>query len=768
MASSIFFNGRKISIPGAYTKIDASALDQVELGANGIVAVLGTAEGGKPVDAFTSVNDVPRLTTPQQGLDLYRDGDLREAIQMLFNPSTDPDIPGGAVQVIPMKVNPATQASGSLSNAYGAALDLTSKDYGAFADQINVLVAAGTNKGKAITVTFEDETEAVDDLAGDAIFTLKYTNPGTGWDTMTANVVSGGSVECDATRAENGLDSQITAQMAGNDTLIVASDSVADTTQSVTVYGLDDSGDPATEIFNLNGTTNQVGTQTFSKIHGVLISAAHAGTVTVKDSTDVTTHVSATTGTNSRGLFVNVAMYVSGSVVTAVAGGASTDELLLIGKNATGGSIVEKITLNGTTPVVSVGSFSLIEYIAAGDVAAATAVTYSAQAAKANVLVQSTVQKAADYFNSRFVTGSGGFVFTIETTQPTLGLDKLDVTDGAAGAVSILDPAEPEFYADLYTIQQWFEDSSQYIDAEISSGAIGGAPSNLTAPVFLSGGTEGTTTTDDWQAALNWLKEVEANSVVVLTGTPAIHAQLEAHCAYMGGQGRNERDGFVGLLNAGLTDVPTKTEAKAQIVDINSRHIRAFAQAIERYNIAGVRTEFAPYFLGCIAAGMQAGSTVGTPLTRKYANVLAFRQDSSWSPVTDSEELINAGLCFLEQKDGVGRRFVRNITTHLSSNNLAYIEASANEAINFTAKSVRNGLEDFVGNKAFAGNIAAIRDKAANILQLLLDEGVVVDFSDPIASLSGDTVSVSFGVAPVLPINFIPVTINLTTATLAA
>jgi hypothetical protein len=27
MASSIFFNGRKISIPGAYTKIDASALD---------------------------------------------------------------------------------------------------------------------------------------------------------------------------------------------------------------------------------------------------------------------------------------------------------------------------------------------------------------------------------------------------------------------------------------------------------------------------------------------------------------------------------------------------------------------------------------------------------------------------------------------------------------------------------------------------------------------------------------------------------------------
>lgn len=47
-ASTIFFNGRLISIPGAYTEVDASGLEAVGLGASGLVALMGTSIGGKP------------------------------------------------------------------------------------------------------------------------------------------------------------------------------------------------------------------------------------------------------------------------------------------------------------------------------------------------------------------------------------------------------------------------------------------------------------------------------------------------------------------------------------------------------------------------------------------------------------------------------------------------------------------------------------------------------------------------------------------------
>ena len=53
MASTIFFNGRVIATPGSYSEVDASGLEQVGLGASGIVAIVGTAEGGVPASAYS-------------------------------------------------------------------------------------------------------------------------------------------------------------------------------------------------------------------------------------------------------------------------------------------------------------------------------------------------------------------------------------------------------------------------------------------------------------------------------------------------------------------------------------------------------------------------------------------------------------------------------------------------------------------------------------------------------------------------------------------
>ncbi len=139
--STIFFNGRLISVPGSYTEVDASGLESVGLGASGFVALLGTSKGGKPYSAVDPSNVPGTLqiaTRAQQGFDWFREGDLREAAALTFGPSADPDVPGGAQRIYFCKVNPAAQSAAAFDNVDGEAMALTSKDYGFHTTQINV------------------------------------------------------------------------------------------------------------------------------------------------------------------------------------------------------------------------------------------------------------------------------------------------------------------------------------------------------------------------------------------------------------------------------------------------------------------------------------------------------------------------------------------------------------------------------------------------------------------------------------------------------
>ena len=764
MATTIFFNGRVISVPGSYSEVDASGLETVGLGAAGIVALLGTVEGGRPVSDIEETKDFIRVKKPEQGYTFFRSGDVKEAIPMLFAPGKDPNILGGAVEVVVMKTNPSTQSAASFSNAQGPAMDVESRDYGAFTEQINVSIADGTVQGKLITIIFEDQTESVDDLGGDDIFKVKYVKPTNGWDTMDCEVLAGGVIQCNATRDVVGLDGDVTP-LAADDTIQVVSDNAGDVGMTVTVYGLDDTAAPIKEQFTLAGTAVQQGTKTFGlgKVLGVAIVGTTAGTVTVQRTTGPATIMTLTAGADPvKGLVRGVTMFAN-SILSLVADGATTKDVIVVGTDSTGAQILEKITLTGAVSVDGVATFATITHIVLGDVEAARTVTMSGLAVKTSPSVQNTIFKVYDYFNARqeiISTVVYGFVCTLVTGQTKFDPANLDVTLSASNCLS---PAEPGFKADLYAVVAWINQNSVLISASVASGASGGFPDNTSAPVFLTGGTEGIAQFSDYQTALNLLKKVRVNTIVVLSGDPAVHAALDAHCAYMGGIGRSERDGFVGMLNASLTDVPTKDEAKSQAVDLNTRHIRALAQAIERYDTNGERKEFLPPFHACIAAGMQAGSPVGESLTFKYANVLGFRQHNSWNPTDDAEEMIQGGILFLENVEGVGRRYVRNITTHLSSNNIAFIEGSVNEAVNFAVFNFRTNLEFAVGRKGFSGTINATKSIAIGTLGLLVDAQVLVTWRSLQIELIVDVMEVGVEIAPVIPINFVKSTVHLVT-----
>jgi hypothetical protein len=760
MATSIYFNGARTSRPGAQSKLDATGLDSLGYGSLGRVAILGTAQGGKPMNEITKVDDLIVIKTPGKEGETFRSGDLLEAVPIAFNPANDPVVTGGALDVICCKVNDATQSTGQLSNAHGAAIDLESVDYGAHTQQVNVAIATGTTKGKLVTIVFEDVTEVGDDIGGDTMFTLTYAH-GTGgaWETMTAAVVSGGGVEAYGTKTDPGLDGDVTTLAAPSRVEIVSSNA-ADTTQIVDIFGLSSIGVATRERLTLNGTTAVPTTTTWAadSVWGMEITGTTAGTVTCRVLSGGATVLSAVAGVDPiKGATRGLGLFVGGGVVTVVAGGASTKKLILAGYSAAGVYQVEVLTLAGTTPVVGALTWSRLTTLVMGQVAAATTVTFSATAVATTPAIHDTLTKVADHYNAK-IEGGNGFTLTLVTASVDMDPAELDVS---ASAANIFGPLAPAFLADLWAVINWINDNSAYVTAAMATGAHAGAPSNTTTPLYLVGGAEGTANRAKYLAALNFLKKIEVNTIVALTGDPSVHADIEAHCAYMCGAGRKERDGVVGLLNTGLTDVPTKTEIKTQIAALNSRHVRAVAEAFDRYDRNGVKTEYLPPFLAVAVAGMQAGTSVGEPLTRKYLDVLDVRCDSSWDQEEDVEEMLTAGLMFTERVDGQGFRWCRNITTYTRSSNLAYTEASANQAANYAAQLFRTDMETQVGRKGTGQSLVALKALGETRLDQLVADEVLVAWRSLQMARTLDNIEVSVEMAPVTPDNFITITMHL-------
>ena len=790
MATSIFFDGRTTTIPGVYTKIDASGLDSVGVGATGIVALIGTGVGGRPVDDGTTkmtADDLLRFITPAAVRNTFSSGDLREAGSMVFNPSTDPDIPGGAQQVICLKVNPSTQSALALQDIDGAtSLTVTSRNYGAFTEQISITITDGTATSgsvvaKDITVTTsgaggtsqtvtETYTEVGEVQAGDTdMFTLRYDPPtglDGGWETMIGYVNDG--VKTTGARTDTGQ--PLSTDHSGTVTATPVGSPAAGTV--VTLYGIDGVGALLTENLVLDGTDPIVGTTSFTELCGITLSNASGTTVNIACS-------GGPAGTSAIGptdvVVSGVALQAAFIANTTITSSGTAQSVIYRGLDSSGATATEAVTGGGTTTT----NWSRLDFILLGDhhIGANSVLTVAQAGAPANATFN-TLQKVKDYFNARQVaTPSTAFSysgFTFEMLTPLTALDPALLDGDMSSGTTIFGAATSGIFTAVLNAVITQLNSSALVTAARGTNKT---PVNI-ADAFLAGGIEGVATTAHYQTALDILKTIDVSTIVPLTGNPAIHTAVNAHCIYMGGAGRSERDGVVGLvaLTGSVPAVPfalpTKASVKDQILALNSRHLRACAQTISRYNTAGTLTVFEPYFQAVIVAGMQAGSTVGTSLTRKVANVVAVAQNAlpapdGWSPADNSDEMIRAGLWFMESHR-TGIRCVRNVTTYLQDNNVAFTEASVNEAANFAVFNFRNNMEAVVGQKGFAGTVEAAEGIAIQILSIMVTEGVLTQFRALTVELLVDTLVVSVEIAPVIPINFVTATVHLVTVPISA
>lgn len=135
MSVNVYFNGTTIFKPGSYSSVNIDYGRSFPLGLNGIVLIIGEAEGGVGILEDQDLSN--KGFTAEQMDDIkkiYKSGPIVDACQMLFAPASDAAIPNGANGVIIAKTNSSSMASLSLGD-FGT---LFSKERGVGANRITL------------------------------------------------------------------------------------------------------------------------------------------------------------------------------------------------------------------------------------------------------------------------------------------------------------------------------------------------------------------------------------------------------------------------------------------------------------------------------------------------------------------------------------------------------------------------------------------------------------------------------------------------------
>lgn len=313
--------------------------------------------------------------------------------------------------------------------------------------------------------------------------------------------------------------------------------------------------------------------------------------------------------------------------------------------------------------------------------------------------------------------------------------------------------------ANLQAAIDWINGQSEgYVTATRAGSSV---PNNVPF-TYLSGGSDGTITNTEWSNAFTTLQSSDVQWVVPLSSDASIAAMADAHCAYMSNIARMERRAIVGTASA-TSDSAAIDAAKA----INSDRTSLVHLGYYDYDVNGNLKLYEPYVLAALMGGAFAGVNPGTPLTNKSLKLRGIERNLR-NP-TDTDALIQGGVLCVENTP-TGYRVVQSISTWLTNDNYNRVEVSTGVALDYTARSVRNVVADLKGAKGTPQTIGLAKAKVETVLRQLAvpdpsGPGVLAgDAANPAyknitVSLVGDVLAIAFQCSPVIPVNYIPVTI---------
>jgi len=364
--------------------------------------------------------------------------------------------------------------------------------------------------------------------------------------------------------------------------------------------------------------------------------------------------------------------------------------------------------------------------------------------------VYTNIQAVVDAINA-----TGKYTATVLTPQPTVDLSmNLD-------AVTTQDIKTAAYTAksELQAIINELNAKSGYVSASRVADA-GAAPANV-GWTYLSGAVNGTTTTTEWQAALDLLKTINIDLILPITPDTSIHAMVDTHCDYMSGpNGKSERRAFVGgslqnwngEANRATALAALKTQAKA----LNSDRTMHAGLGSKLYDPNGVAKLYPGYITAAMYAGIAAGASPVLPLTRKYLRVLGLEVELR---VAEIEEMIEAGIAvpIPDTVQGAGYVISRQVTTWTQDVNLYRIEFSVGRGADYIASEVRKRHELLIGYPGTEQIDQTIVNVTNGVLEAAKRDGYIRSYDPEATSLRADNTVryVDYSAVPVLPINWI-------------
>jgi hypothetical protein len=191
MSIRVTFAGASLIKPGSYSIVEPTE-GGIASPALGVVALIGEASSGQPFSQETGLDAVTYGPDEFSAiLDKFGSGELVDAARLAITPSNDPQISGGAQQLILIKTNASTLASKTIkqgANTYGT---LNAKRWGQAGNQVSAAIAITASKA---VVTLNDLARGITEvsaaLGGNAVLTLLCTDSSATAATVTIDALN--------------------------------------------------------------------------------------------------------------------------------------------------------------------------------------------------------------------------------------------------------------------------------------------------------------------------------------------------------------------------------------------------------------------------------------------------------------------------------------------------------------------------------------------------------------------------------------------------
>jgi hypothetical protein len=736
--------------------------------------------------AAGSTDTVVNLTTGGLTVDAQIGNQLRVtfAASSAVETRTITDNAAGTITVSP--AFSAAPAAADVLVILAPMVTVTTKDYGVHTGSTSLEYEPGVAIGQASTVTFEGDVQTSADVGGKSFLNLEYVG-----------------------QAAQTVDASGTADGAGSSTTVVNSGASFGTYTNRYVYV---SGGALAQP-NLRKISTNTGT--ILTVGNAFVSAAAPTAPGVGAAYSVRrgkiyegTAAAASGSSLTLPATLEVALNELAGMVVVITSGAGIGQRRSIASNTAGLSGV--LTLDYAWSIApgaatfAVRNITTATATVAGAAGVAAGLTSSevkdgaSPATGLNVTFTSTmtitdlvntINTNTDYL-AAVPPGINGnnlvskFDFDLGATAVDLRNDLTAVTTQPTPTALPSSTWPNRFKCDLQQLIDNLNNSSEFVSAvravgssfkagagrpEFTGGAVG-VPGDTV--LTLAGGTRGASANSNWQDAFDTLLGERCVSVVPLISADlsspstatfaAVAAQLANHLSQANGVYKSERGGYIGMNG-------TKTQMIALANSLGNADIQVTGQKLKVLDANSNLTLQDAWISAVAAASMRAGmAEVGEPLTFKYIRTSDLQQDVSWDPSsrTDANQFIQSGILFAEFIRGKGTRWVRDLTTYVIDDNLAYMEGSVRDVVRYVSYKLRTRLEDeFTGRKATPATATSIKDVASKELEQMRSDNIIVDSVDSAGAfvkayhnlrvtISGDTATLRVAVFPVPGINF--------------